>query len=211
MFSSSRPMIARLLTLVWLIAATACTGGESCGGAEESDETPDTARAPDAAAEADTRAEDLAEARDDARSAADELSFQRNQQARLVASEIEGARGADKEAASDAPPRAEQAPPGDDGEIDVEAVQKLFENERGALQTCYERALKQNSSLQGKVTLSVRVGTDGSPAMVQAKSNAITDRSTLACMEREAKSWQFPRPKGGTVMLNKPFRFSPNQ
>ncbi|MFW5968880.1 MAG: AgmX/PglI C-terminal domain-containing protein [Persicimonas sp.] len=193
-----------MLFLFVAASAVACDGCMSCGEEEE----PSVEDAGEASADAqreDTRAEELAEATEEAEEAGDDLGFTLHQQARLAASEIEGA-STDVE-----DPPSSKPSPKDDGKIDVDATQKVFERKRSVLQKCYERALKQNSSLQGKVTLAIRIGTDGSPSSVQAKSSAITDRAALDCMEREARSWSFPRPKGGTVMLNKPFQFSPDQ
>jgi hypothetical protein len=202
-------LFCRTRLAVVLLAAlfvAACGSCESCS--EEVDEEPDpVVEEPDAAEE--DEGDELAEATADAEEQADSRAFNIEQNARFLASELEGlsSEAEDPNTKNVATKRAPRAR--DEGEIDVEQVQRVFSKHRSDLQICYERALKRDPLLQGKVVLTLRVGASGEPTMVNAQSNAMPDEAALNCMEREAKNWLFPRPKGGTVLLNKPFRFTP--
>lgn len=199
-----RPQL--LILLMTALLAASCGSCGACDGEEiASDVDAGEADVERGDVVEDTRAEDLAEARKEAEERADSLGFHTGQNARMIAAELEG------EQTKPQSPNLKRAPKSnDDGKIDVDKVQRVFDQNHANLQKCYERALKGDPNLQGQVTLTVRIGADGSPALTRAKSQAIANQTALDCMEREAKSWRFPKPTGGTVMLNKPFRFTPD-
>jgi hypothetical protein len=57
---------------------------------------------------------------------------------------------------------------------------------------CYQRALKSNPSLQGKVTLSFTIGIAGN--VVKANADGF-DSGVDQCIEREARTWRFDKPE----------------
>lgn len=197
----TRPTLLALLAA--LLLATSCGSCGSCADEEKkAPAQPDISERADVVE--DTRAEMLDKAREQAEELGESVGFTRTEHARFLALELEGTQK------RPAGPRVKTGPKSKDtGQIDVAAVQRVFKKHHGALQKCYERALKRDPALQGKVVLSVRIGGSGEPTFVKAKSGAIRDRGALDCMEREAKGWLFPRPRGGTVMINKPLRFTP--
>ncbi|MFP4597010.1 MAG: AgmX/PglI C-terminal domain-containing protein [Persicimonas sp.] len=203
--------LRRTLLIVSLLAITmaaSCSSCDSCGTEQDDDSAtdgPDTVAAPDAAE--DTRAEDLEEATEQAEELADSAAFDVQQNSRMLAAELEGMQ---KKVEGPSVKGAGGPATKDEGKIDVAAVQKIFKTKQSNLQKCYERALKRDPALQGQVVMTVRIGRSGKPTLVKARSQAINDPAALNCMEREANTWSFPRPEGGTVMLNKPFRFTPS-
>ncbi len=204
--------LRRTLLIVSLLAiamAASCSSCDSCGTEQDEDsatDEPEAVAAPDAAE--DTRGEDLEEATKQAEELADSAAFNIQQNSRMLAAELEGMQ---KEVEGPSGPSVKgsgRPAPKDEGKIDVAAVQKIFKTNQSNLQKCYERALKRDPALQGQVVLTVRIGRSGKPTLVKARSQAINDSAALNCMEREANTWKFPRPEGGTVMLNKPIRFT---
>ena len=57
---------------------------------------------------------------------------------------------------------------------------------------CYQRALKSNPSLQGKVNLSFTIGIAGN--VVKANAEGF-DREVDQCIEAEARRWRFDKPE----------------
>ncbi len=201
----SRPLfIAFVLATVFSASCSSCSScnSEQAKSADAGQADASAKAEPDAAE--DTHAKELAEAKKKAKVLGDQVAFDRVTKARFMTAELEG-----EEKKVDGPHVKRAPQPKDTGKIDVHGVNQVFANHRGALQKCYERGLKRDPMLQGKVTLTVRVGRGGATTMVKARSHAISDHAALHCMEREAKSWLFPSPSGGTVLVNKPFRFTP--
>lgn len=195
------------LALTTLLAAS-CGSCGSCGSSEP-DVAPETPDASLAVAEPDTAADEAAKQLEQARKKAEvlgsQVGFDRMTAARFFASELEGLKKKNIDT-----PSVKRAPqPVDTGEIDPAGVRRVFNARHGELQACYERALKSDPALQGKVTLTVRIGEGGAPKMTRARSSQLKSKSVLDCMERASKKWLFPEPQGGTVLVNKPYTFQP--
>lgn len=203
----SRPLLIGFALITLL--ATSCGSCGSCG----SDESEDLSKSPDAGAveaeEPDTAGEAAAklleEAQKDAKKHGSKVGFDRTTAARFFASELEGLNK--KNIGAPAVKRAAKAT--DLGTIDPAGVRRVFNSRHGELQACYERGLKGDPQLQGKVTLTIRIGKDGAPTMTRARSGQLNSRAVLNCMEQTSKKWLFPHPKGGTVLVNKPYTFEP--
>lgn len=202
----SRPLLISF-ALITLLSAS-CGSCGSCGSTEPEDlpQTPDTGAAtaqPDTAAE--EAAKQLEEARKQAKELGSQAGFDRMTAARFFASEIEGLNKKNIKA-----PSVKRAPKATDlGTIDGSGVRRVFNARHGELQACYERALKSDPELRGKVTLTVRIGDGGAPVMTRARSSQLKSKTVLNCMEITSKKWLFPAPQGGTVLVNKPYTFEP--
>jgi hypothetical protein len=76
------------------------------------------------------------------------------------------------------------------------------------VQTCYERALKDNNLLQGSMTVLLTIDTSGSVRAVSA-DGTLGDRQVYACVKRVARTWKFPKPSDGCVRTSVPFQMMP--
>jgi len=76
------------------------------------------------------------------------------------------------------------------------------------VQTCYERALKDNNLLQGSMTVLLTIGASGSVRAVSV-DGTLRDRQVYACVKRVAKTWTFPKPSDGCVRTSVPFQMMP--
>jgi hypothetical protein len=79
---------------------------------------------------------------------------------------------------------------------------------RKQVQTCYERRLKDDNLLQGSMTVLLTIGGDGSVKAVSA-DGSLNDRQVYSCVKRVAKTWKFPKPRGGCVRTSVPFQMTP--
>lgn len=75
---------------------------------------------------------------------------------------------------------------------------------------CYNNALAQDSTLQGKVVVSVRIASDGHVCSSNVASNEMGSQSVAACAAGSFRGINFPAPKGGCVDVNVPLKFSPS-
>lgn len=79
---------------------------------------------------------------------------------------------------------------------------------RKQVQTCYERRLKDDNLLQGSMTVLLTIGGDGSVKAVSAQGS-LNDGQVYSCVKRVAKTWKFPKPRGGCVRTSVPFQMTP--
>jgi len=74
---------------------------------------------------------------------------------------------------------------------------------------CYERALRQNSHLQGRMKVSLRVGPNGSVCSASVTLNEVGDPGVATCVLQMFRSSTFAAPQGGCVDAEVPLRFEP--
>lgn len=89
------------------------------------------------------------------------------------------------------------------------ALQKALAGAAGSARGCYERALRQNAMLQGKVVVAVRVGAHGGACGANVVSDTLGDPSVSTCVLQKFRSGSFPQPVGGCVEVRVPISFMP--
>jgi hypothetical protein len=74
---------------------------------------------------------------------------------------------------------------------------------------CYERALRQNSTLQGRMRVAVRVGPNGAVCSANVTQNDLGDMGVASCVAQIFRGATFAPPSGGCVEAQVPIMFSP--
>ena len=64
---------------------------------------------------------------------------------------------------------------------------------------CYERALKRNPGLSGKISVRIEINTVGRVTTVGIESDSIGDPTVTACVKATMKRLRFPPPEGGDI------------
>jgi hypothetical protein len=195
--------------LLTTLLGVSCGSCESCESAEDPapSDQPDVAEVTEADVAEDTYGQKLAEATENAEVLGDQAAFDRVTKARFMAAELEGLEKDVVEAPKVKGPTKTR--PDDSGQLDIAKLKQVFRNNQSSLRKCYERALKTDPAMQGKVVLTIRIGSGGKASLVKARSQQIANTTALGCMERSAKGWNYPAPTGGTVLVNKTFGFTP--
>jgi len=91
------------------------------------------------------------------------------------------------------------------GQINKSKVSRLFRRKQKAIRYCYEKRLKINSGISGKIRLQITVGPMGNVTAVKVLLNTTHDSSLAACIIAKIKGWRFPRPQGGQVSIIQTF------
>ena len=91
------------------------------------------------------------------------------------------------------------------GSLSVSAIDSVFRRRRGAIQSCYERALRVNTGIEGKVSVRFTIGTAGNVTDVQILENSTGDSGVGACIADKIRSWSFPPPEGGIFIVTRHF------
>jgi len=94
---------------------------------------------------------------------------------------------------------------GGSGKIDRASVESVFRRRKGAIQSCYERALKVNSQVQGKVAIRFTIGPAGTVTEISVSENSTGDSQIGACITEKVRTWPFPPPDEGSVTFVYPF------
>lgn len=95
-----------------------------------------------------------------------------------------------------------------DGGLDRDVIARVIQSELGQIRYCYERQLSANPSLFGKVQVKFTIGADGKVTSQSVGSSTLQSAMVEGCILRRIAGFQFPKPKGGTlVMVSYPFLF----
>ena len=101
--------------------------------------------------------------------------------------------------------------PAVDGELDPAMVAKEVRTRLGAIKACYERALKRNPTLSGKVVIHWTITQAGTVSGVDVESDTLGDAEVASCIKALVARWRFPAPSGGSVDVSFPFVFQSSQ
>lgn len=97
------------------------------------------------------------------------------------------------------------------GQINAAAAQSAMASNQLQFRNCYERRLKVNNTLEGRVSLQVKVGRDGSVSGVRT-GGTLRDPQVLSCVRNIAQRMRFPAPQGGScAVVAAPLNFSPRR
>jgi len=101
--------------------------------------------------------------------------------------------------------------PAVDGELDPNMVAKEVKSRLGAIKACYERALKRNPNLSGKVVIHWTITQAGTVSGVDVETDTLGDAEVASCIKSLVARWRFPAPAGGSVEVSFPFVFQSSQ
>src|SRR5580698_792170 len=101
--------------------------------------------------------------------------------------------------------------PAVDGELDPAMVAKEVRTRLGAIKACYERGLKRNPNLSGKVVIHWTITQAGTVSGVDVEQDTLGDAEVASCIKSLIARWRFPAPSGGSVEVSFPFVFQSSQ
>jgi outer membrane biosynthesis protein TonB len=97
---------------------------------------------------------------------------------------------------------------GGKGTIASADVNKVIKSRLTAFKMCYEKALKDNPSLKGKISLRFTIGTSGNVTSSSIEYDGIKDSGLSTCLIEKVKTFVFSKPEGGVVIFVFPLVFS---
>jgi len=96
-----------------------------------------------------------------------------------------------------------------DGSLDSDSIARVVRSRMRMVQDCYERELKRDPGLAGKIEIEFTIGEDGSVTEARVATNKMGSDEVAQCIVSRIQRWKFPKPKGGSVTVNFPFIFAP--
>lgn len=83
-----------------------------------------------------------------------------------------------------------------DGDADKKAVSATIRNRMSALQSCYDKALRADAGLNGKITYTITISVMGTVTNVQVLDDSLQDEGVKGCTVAKIKGWRFPTTPG---------------
>lgn len=93
------------------------------------------------------------------------------------------------------------------GEINRSSLGRYLRRAARGVKACYQRGLKRNPGLGGKLNVVIEVNTLGKVASVSIDKDTIGDAGVASCVKRVIKRQRFPPAKGGVAEIIVPFVF----
>jgi hypothetical protein len=92
------------------------------------------------------------------------------------------------------------------GGLERSEVDAVVKENLSQIRFCYNRGLRSNPSLQGKVVSNFTIGGDGKVLQSRIKNSTLSELIVEDCIKQRVASWNFPKPRGGgQVVVSYPF------
>lgn len=91
------------------------------------------------------------------------------------------------------------------GKLDEKALRQVINENKTAVATCYQRELKGNQDLKGRLDFLVTVSPTGSVSRVSINSPQFRQTALAQCIADKIKVWRFPAFQGAEVQVIVPF------
>jgi TonB family protein len=91
-----------------------------------------------------------------------------------------------------------------------EEITLVFDRNKGAIDTMYQRALREQPALQGKVVFELTIAPDGSVQRCQILSSELNDPELERKLVARIKLFRFEAKDVGTITVTKPLDFLPS-
>ncbi|MES2503557.1 MAG: AgmX/PglI C-terminal domain-containing protein [Myxococcota bacterium] len=88
------------------------------------------------------------------------------------------------------------------GSVDANSVISVISRKNSSFTRCYERALRTNPDLAGRIAYEISVGEEGSVLDVKFTEDTLRARDVLDCIKGILMRLQFPQPKGGPAIFS---------
>ncbi|MFV2091151.1 MAG: AgmX/PglI C-terminal domain-containing protein, partial [Pseudomonadales bacterium] len=91
----------------------------------------------------------------------------------------------------------------------IEEIRRVFDSNKGAIFAIYNRALRQDPTLQGKVVLELVISPSGQVVDCKVVASEITDEAVVAKLVNRIRLFNFGKRDVGTTTINYPVHFLP--
>jgi hypothetical protein len=102
-----------------------------------------------------------------------------------------------------------QAPEVESGAVDREKLASYVRGRKMAIQQCYEKELKRNPSLKGKIVVRFTISTAGRATEIDIEENSLNNEAVASCIKTVIRGWVFPFKPPSDVPVAYPFVFAP--
>jgi hypothetical protein len=98
-----------------------------------------------------------------------------------------------------------------EGCLDPTAISRVVKSRLRLIQDCYEKELKKNPSLAGKVTVRFTIDSGGTVTEARVESDQLGSPTTVDCILGKIRRFKFPKSDCASVPVSYPFVFVKTQ
>lgn len=92
------------------------------------------------------------------------------------------------------------------GSLSMEIIRRVIHSHRDQIKYCYSKELTRNPNLSGKVNIKFTISPKGYVQQASVGATTLNNATVERCMTQKIRTWKFPEPKGGgIVIVNYPF------
>ena len=103
----------------------------------------------------------------------------------------------------------DSAPEVESSEVNREQLASFVRQRKGAIQGCYEKELKRNPTLKGKVVVRFSITPAGRTSDIEIDENTLNNEAVASCIRTVVRGWVFPFKPESEVPVAYPFVFAP--
>ncbi|NOZ85026.1 MAG: TonB family protein [Deltaproteobacteria bacterium] len=94
------------------------------------------------------------------------------------------------------------------GALDRSIIKRVIRSHRAQIKYCYDRELVRTKGLFGKIVVQFTIQPSGRVSQASVAQTTMHNRNVENCVVTRIKTWRFPKPKGGGIVIVKyPFIF----
>jgi|GEM_PF-2266413 len=95
------------------------------------------------------------------------------------------------------------------GSVSKDEIKRVFRRHQRQIRATYERSLRRNPKLSGRIVLKLVIDKEGRVASVDVTRDTVGDKELAQALRKVIRRMRFPRPAGGgSVVVTYPFVFS---
>ncbi|WP_164006892.1 AgmX/PglI C-terminal domain-containing protein [Pyxidicoccus trucidator] len=94
-------------------------------------------------------------------------------------------------------------------DVDRAALARYVRSRLKSIQSCYEKELKRNPNLKGKVVVRFVIKPSGRAGEIEIEENTLGSEAVGSCIRTTIRNWAFPFKPDSDTAVSYPFVFSP--
>jgi len=95
------------------------------------------------------------------------------------------------------------------GGLDTEIIRRIVQQHTAQVRYCYEKELVRTPGIMGEIVVKWVINGEGKVDRVRTAETQMKNSNVENCVTTEIKTWVFPNPKGGgIVIVTQPFTFN---
>ena len=96
------------------------------------------------------------------------------------------------------------------GALSAEVIQSYIRRHAAAIHACYEKELRRNPTLRGRITVEWTIESTGLVSNAKVKSSTLENQAVETCVVDRIKRIRFPASdEAGSAIVRMPFDFTP--
>ncbi len=97
------------------------------------------------------------------------------------------------------------------GKVSAEAVEHIIRINYGRFRLCYEKGLRSDPTLAGRVGIKFTIDAAGDVKSVSESGSTLSDKDTITCIVRCFSALEFPSPASGTASVSYSLMLAPHR